>query len=72
MGVSSADLIKGLLHPRVKVGNEYVVKGQNVEQVRKLNINCYGFHVMTFTLPTDIVDDAKHWHRHIQYCKLFD
>ncbi|KAI3370408.1 hypothetical protein L3Q82_025175 [Scortum barcoo] len=35
MGVSSADLIKGLLHPRVKVGNEYVVKGQNVEQVRR-------------------------------------
>ncbi|TNN52511.1 Myosin-7B [Liparis tanakae] len=33
MGISSADLIKGLLHPRVKVGNEYVVKGQNVEQV---------------------------------------
>ncbi|XP_034068174.1 myosin, heavy chain 7B, cardiac muscle, beta a isoform X2 [Gymnodraco acuticeps] len=33
MGVSSADLIKSLLHPRVKVGNEYVVKGQNVEQV---------------------------------------
>ncbi|XP_062251988.1 myosin, heavy chain 7B, cardiac muscle, beta a isoform X1 [Platichthys flesus] len=33
MGVSSADLIKGLLHPRVKVGNEWVVKGQNVEQV---------------------------------------
>uniref|UniRef100_A0A4W4FDA0 Myosin, heavy chain 7B, cardiac muscle, beta a n=1 Tax=Electrophorus electricus TaxID=8005 RepID=A0A4W4FDA0_ELEEL len=33
MGVSAADLIKGLLHPRVKVGNEYVVKGQNVEQV---------------------------------------
>ncbi|CAL8339629.1 unnamed protein product [Lota lota] len=33
MGISSADLIKGLLHPRVKVGHEYVVKGQNVEQV---------------------------------------
>ncbi|KAL0978602.1 hypothetical protein UPYG_G00172780 [Umbra pygmaea] len=33
MGVSSADLLKGLLHPRVKVGNEYVVKGQSVEQV---------------------------------------
>ncbi|XP_063071612.1 myosin, heavy chain 7B, cardiac muscle, beta a isoform X1 [Engraulis encrasicolus] len=33
MGVSSADLIKGLMHPRVKVGNELVVKGQNVEQV---------------------------------------
>lgn len=36
MGVSSADLIKGLLHPRVKVGNEYMVKGQNVEQVRSV------------------------------------
>ncbi|XP_061487665.1 myosin-7B isoform X3 [Rhineura floridana] len=33
MGISSGDLIKGLLHPRVKVGNEYVTKGQNVEQV---------------------------------------
>ncbi|NXD41144.1 MYH7 protein, partial [Copsychus sechellarum] len=33
MGISSADLIKGLLHPRVKVGNEYVTKGQNVGQV---------------------------------------
>ncbi|XP_035236692.1 myosin-7-like [Anguilla anguilla] len=33
MGISSADLIKGLLHPRVKVGNEYIVKGQTVAQV---------------------------------------
>uniref|UniRef100_A0ACB8F646 Myosin-7B n=1 Tax=Sphaerodactylus townsendi TaxID=933632 RepID=A0ACB8F646_9SAUR len=33
MGINSSDLIKGLLHPRVKVGNEYVTKGQNVEQV---------------------------------------
>ncbi|XP_030623595.1 myosin-7-like [Chanos chanos] len=33
MGISSADLIKGLLNPRVKVGNEYIIKGQTVEQV---------------------------------------
>nr|XP_033797179.1 myosin-15 isoform X1 [Geotrypetes seraphini] len=33
MAVSSSDLVKGLLHPRVKVGNEYVTKGQTVEQV---------------------------------------
>uniref|UniRef100_A0A3Q3XR17 Myosin heavy chain 7 n=1 Tax=Mola mola TaxID=94237 RepID=A0A3Q3XR17_MOLML len=33
MGLNSADLIKGLLHPRVKVGNEWVTKGQNVAQV---------------------------------------
>ena len=33
MGVNSGDLLKGLLHPRVRVGNEYVTKGQSVEQV---------------------------------------
>ncbi|MBN3299197.1 MYH7B protein, partial [Amia calva] len=33
MGLSSSDLVKGLLHPRVRVGNEYVTKGQSVEQV---------------------------------------
>ncbi|XP_075425192.1 myosin-7 [Ascaphus truei] len=33
MGMNSADLLKGLCHPRVKVGNEYVTKGQNVQQV---------------------------------------
>uniref|UniRef100_A0A8C2X6Q8 Myosin, heavy chain 6, cardiac muscle, alpha n=1 Tax=Cyclopterus lumpus TaxID=8103 RepID=A0A8C2X6Q8_CYCLU len=33
MGLNSADIIKGLCHPRVKVGNEYVTKGQSVDQV---------------------------------------
>ncbi|XP_042202169.1 myosin-7, partial [Callorhinchus milii] len=33
MGLNSADLLKGLCHPRVKVGNEYVTKGQNVQQI---------------------------------------
>ncbi|XP_020322306.1 myosin-7-like [Oncorhynchus kisutch] len=33
MGLNSADLIKGLCHPRVKVGNEWVTKGQTVQQV---------------------------------------
>uniref|UniRef100_A0A3B4YIN7 Myosin-7 n=1 Tax=Seriola lalandi dorsalis TaxID=1841481 RepID=A0A3B4YIN7_SERLL len=33
MGLNSADLIKGLCHPRVKVGNEWVTKGQTVAQV---------------------------------------
>lgn len=33
MGISSAELLKGLLNPRVKVGNEFIVKGQTVEQV---------------------------------------
>ncbi|KAJ8251310.1 hypothetical protein GJAV_G00219960 [Gymnothorax javanicus] len=33
MGLNSADLLKNLCQPRVKVGNEYVTKGQNVQQV---------------------------------------
>ncbi|TNN04222.1 hypothetical protein fugu_001251 [Takifugu bimaculatus] len=32
MGLNSADLQKALCYPRVKVGNEYVTKGQKVEQ----------------------------------------
>ncbi|KAF3813573.1 hypothetical protein GH733_018726 [Mirounga leonina] len=33
MGLNSAEMLKGLCCPRVKVGNEYVTKGQNVQQV---------------------------------------
>ncbi|XP_053194921.1 myosin-1B-like [Scomber japonicus] len=33
MGLNSADLLKNLCYPRVKVGNEYVTKGQSVQQV---------------------------------------
>lgn len=36
MGLNSADLIKGLCHPRVKVGNEWVTKGQSVQQVKNI------------------------------------
>uniref|UniRef100_A0A8C3NLZ1 Uncharacterized protein n=1 Tax=Geospiza parvula TaxID=87175 RepID=A0A8C3NLZ1_GEOPR len=32
MGLNSADLLKALCYPRVKVGNEYVTKGQTVQQ----------------------------------------
>uniref|UniRef100_A0A4W5PNJ6 Myosin motor domain-containing protein n=1 Tax=Hucho hucho TaxID=62062 RepID=A0A4W5PNJ6_9TELE len=43
MGVSSADLINGLLHPRVKVRNEYVMKGQSVEQLNSFEQLCINF-----------------------------
>ncbi|KAM9222242.1 myosin heavy chain, skeletal muscle, adult [Leptosomus discolor] len=33
MGLNSADMLKALCYPRVKVGNEFVTKGQNVSQV---------------------------------------
>ncbi|XP_038634312.1 myosin-4-like [Scyliorhinus canicula] len=32
-GLNSADLLKALCYPRVKVGNEFVTKGQTVQQV---------------------------------------
>ena len=35
LGLNSADMLKALCYPRVKVGNEYVTKGQTVPQVRK-------------------------------------
>uniref|UniRef100_A0A4W5MEC7 Myosin motor domain-containing protein n=1 Tax=Hucho hucho TaxID=62062 RepID=A0A4W5MEC7_9TELE len=34
LGLNSAELLKCLCYPRVKVGNEYVTKGQTVAQVR--------------------------------------
>ncbi|KAM6965520.1 myosin heavy chain, fast skeletal muscle-like isoform 2-T2 [Aplochiton taeniatus] len=33
LGLNSADLLKALCYPKVKVGNEYVTKGQTVAQV---------------------------------------
>ncbi|KAM4692080.1 myosin-1B-like isoform 2-T2 [Rhinophrynus dorsalis] len=33
MGLNSSELVKSLCNPRVKVGNEYVTKSQNVQQV---------------------------------------
>ncbi|ELK18146.1 Myosin-15 [Pteropus alecto] len=33
MGINSSELVKCLIHPRIKIGNEYVTRAQNVEQV---------------------------------------
>ncbi|XP_062948083.1 myosin-15 [Cynocephalus volans] len=33
MGINTSELVKGLIHPKIKVGNEYVTGSQNVEQV---------------------------------------
>ena len=35
LGLNSADMLKCLCYPRVKVGNEMVTKGQTVPQVQK-------------------------------------
>ena len=34
LGVNCSDLLKSLMTPKVKVGSEYVTKGQNKDQVR--------------------------------------
>ncbi|CAL8405958.1 unnamed protein product [Arctogadus glacialis] len=34
LGLNTADMLKALCYPRVKVGNEYVTKGQTVPQVK--------------------------------------
>jgi len=36
MGLNSADMLKALCYPRVKVGNEMVTKGQTVPQVTEI------------------------------------
>ena len=34
LGINSTDLVKALIKPRIKVGNEYVQQGRNQEQVK--------------------------------------
>uniref|UniRef100_A0A0G2JY53 Myosin, heavy chain 15 n=2 Tax=Rattus norvegicus TaxID=10116 RepID=A0A0G2JY53_RAT len=33
MGINASELLKGLIYPRIKVGNEYVTRSQNIQQV---------------------------------------
>uniref|UniRef100_A0A4W5N6L0 Myosin motor domain-containing protein n=1 Tax=Hucho hucho TaxID=62062 RepID=A0A4W5N6L0_9TELE len=43
MGLNSAALLKAVCYPRVKVGNEYVTKGQTVQQMNSLEQLCINF-----------------------------
>ena len=40
MGLNSAEMLKAYCYPRVKVGNEYVTKGQTVPQVSNVKSDC--------------------------------
>ncbi|XP_012883976.1 PREDICTED: myosin-15 [Dipodomys ordii] len=33
MGINSSELVNGLIYPRIKVGNEFITKSQNIQQV---------------------------------------
>jgi len=48
LGLNSAEMLKGLCYPRVKVGNEYVTKSQTVPQV-----NMYYQYPICFNMLTD-------------------
>uniref|UniRef100_A0AAY5JVN7 Myosin-7B n=1 Tax=Esox lucius TaxID=8010 RepID=A0AAY5JVN7_ESOLU len=69
MGLNSADLIKGLCHPRVKVGNEWVTKGQNVNQVyysvgalsKKIYENMFLWMVIRINLTLDTKNARQHY-----------
>ena len=39
LGVNSGDLLKAMLKPKVKVGNEFVTKGQNKDQVGEMRLH---------------------------------
>ncbi|KAG7243498.1 hypothetical protein INR49_011054 [Caranx melampygus] len=43
LGLNSADMLKALCYPRVKVGNEMVTKGQTVPQFNSLEQLCINF-----------------------------
>ena len=47
MGLNSADMLKAYCYPRVKVGNEFVTKGQTVPQVS----NLHDFHDLISYTP---------------------
>ena len=37
LGINAGDLLKALLKPKIKVGNEYVTQGRTKDQVRHHN-----------------------------------
>ena len=55
MGLNSAEMLKAYCYPRVKVGNEYVTKGQTVPQVSNLR----DFHIL-ISYPPHIPNTAYH------------
>uniref|UniRef100_A0A673W147 Myosin heavy chain 6 n=1 Tax=Salmo trutta TaxID=8032 RepID=A0A673W147_SALTR len=69
MCLNSADLVKGLCNPRVKVGNEWVTKGQNVNQVyyavgalaKKIYENMFLWMVIRINLTLDTKNARQHY-----------
>ena len=49
LGIKTNDLVRTLLQPKVKVGSEYVTKGQTKEQVRfAVHAMCKAMYVRMF------------------------
>ena len=45
LGLNSADMLKALCYPRVKVGNEFVTKGQTVPQVNMIYQHLLSYYI---------------------------
>ncbi|KAG7260716.1 hypothetical protein CRUP_029472 [Coryphaenoides rupestris] len=58
MGLNSADVLKALCYPRVKVGNEYVTKGQTVPQ---LCINFTNEKLQQFSTTTIVCAEQEEY-----------
>lgn len=41
LGINSTDLVKALIKPRIRVGNEYVQQGRNLDQVGTCTCDAY-------------------------------
>ncbi|XP_063675609.1 myosin heavy chain, striated muscle-like isoform X4 [Bolinopsis microptera] len=58
-GVNAVEMTKALIKPRIKVGNEYVHKGQNAEQVKySINALCKSVFEKLFKLVLDMCNET--------------
>ena len=47
LGINPADLVKSLLKPRIKVGNEYVQQGRTESQARHCSYSIEQYYILT-------------------------
>lgn len=58
-GVNTVDMSKALIKPRIKVGSEYVHKGQNAQQVKhSINALCKSVFEKLFKLVLDMCNET--------------
>lgn len=69
LGIESSDLLKGLLKPRIRVGNEFVSKGQSRDQVinaigalsKSIYSRCFSWLVERVNVTLDVKSKRQHF-----------